>query len=915
MIPGGSPPSVTAPPPGTLLPSPVIPPSAVYAGQQPFPTFNATNWSENPATSVIDAANFPIQNVSEILLNSSTTNTLTTNNLNELTYNGVPIIPGPFPAPSTWSQYPATQTVDLSANTLTNTASILFNSLTTNTLTTNNLNELTYNGNVLATGSTTPATWANYPAVATVDLAGFDLVDVPSGGNFLRMSGNIELNAEATSGEIDLRSAVGTIIGTSLRGSSVVVDKIQSLTGTFGTAGQVLASDGAKIVWVAPSGGATAVGPAGAVQYSDGAGAFQGNAGLTYDGVATLSSVVGANTNLAILNDVTGNMTLSAVNTFDVQTTTGAVNLTSGTTTVITSFADLTLTNVTGDMNLNTPGRLLEDTYSFKLGIVTDGNFGPGGGYGTAGQVLTAVGGPNDCAKWADLPAPVVPTSISQGGGSVAVGTAGEITATAATGQNITIGPATGEFFTDGSTVAIGNGTLAYVEVNNAGNIHLATPNGLGPGGPDILLDNGTGDITVTANLKSIRLQNGNTELFLGNSVDTPPLNGLFLDNARLEYNGLPVTVDGVTSLNSLTGGLSITAGTGISVSAAGSTVQVTAVPDAGLQNALKIVPTATGQVSLPVSWTGIQPSPNTWVPDLTTASPIAGGYNNGWRNFKQVGTSGFPTKVAWYPYNPKYLASLPYTSNPSPTFRKCDLKSVWAVIYTKNRINIQGNIFFNIYTYDITNPPTPPATFTNRFDYNIPQYVTNQGGASIATGIQTLAAGYRYLIYCVDDDKLAPQTTATVAATLLVSGTTYTILTLGTSNFTLAGAAVNAVGCVFVATGPTIGSGSVTQDIITTVAGANLLISGSQVANQTGFLRDPYDIETGIHHISFNTGQIVTGGAPQPADVSLLPVTAIAISTNSGTVTPTLDFTVERIGFSAANGPSSANLAYELTF
>ena len=336
----------------------------------------------------------------------------------------------------------------------------------------------------------------------------------------------------------------------------------------------------------------------------------------------------------------------------------------------------------------------------------------------------------------------------------------------------------------------------------------------------------------------------------------------------------------------------------------------------AGLQNKLRIVPTADGLSPTGVNWTAIAPGPNTWLPDVTTYAPIAGGNNLGWRCTKQVNASGVATKVQWFPYNPYFGQSKPYTMAPTPSFYKNYLKSVYAVIYTKNRINIQGNIFFNIFSYDTTSPPVTNTDFTTRWDYDIGPYVTSLGGTTVSTlGVQTLAAGYRYLIFCEDTPKLPPQTTATVAATALVVGNTYTILTTGTSNFVLAGAAVNTVGCVFVATSSTIGTGTATIDVITVTATGTALLSGMQTPTQTGFLRDPYDIHTDLQHIGFNAGLIVTGGNTQPADINTIPISAIAISTTSSLITPSLDFTVEKIGWSANNGLDDQNVEYTLTF
>jgi len=332
----------------------------------------------------------------------------------------------------------------------------------------------------------------------------------------------------------------------------------------------------------------------------------------------------------------------------------------------------------------------------------------------------------------------------------------------------------------------------------------------------------------------------------------------------------------------------------------------------------MRIVPTATGLVPGVANFTALGPAPNIWIPDATTASPIAGGNNNGWRNFKQVGTSGVATKVQWFPYNPYYGQTLPYLAPPTPAWNKNHLKSLYAVIYTKNRINIQGSLFFNIFSYDTVTPPLVNTAFTTRWDYSIGTYVTSLGGTTLAaTSAQTLAAGYRYLIFCEDLPKLPPQTTATVAHNALVIGTTYTILTVGGSDFTSVGAAVNTVGCVFVATGTNAGAGSgtVTTDVISVTSSGTLLLSGMQTATQTGYLRDPYDIHTDMQHIGFNAGLIVNGGNAIPADINTIPISAIAISTTSGTTTPTLDFTVEKIGWSANNGTDDVNTEYTLTF
>lgn len=334
-----------------------------------------------------------------------------------------------------------------------------------------------------------------------------------------------------------------------------------------------------------------------------------------------------------------------------------------------------------------------------------------------------------------------------------------------------------------------------------------------------------------------------------------------------------------------------------------------------GLQNKLQIVPTLVGQsvTSVYYGGTGGVGSPSSWIPDNTTYQPIADVTNDGWRNFKQVGTSGVGTKVAWYPYNPFYGESLPYTIAPAVPIKKSELQSVWAVITTKNKINVQGTIFFNIFTYDITNPPTSPGnTYTNRFDYSIFNYTTLLGSTANATTAATLNGGFRYLICAVDTLPISPPTLTTVNANAMVTGTTYTILSVGNTNWVAIGAEVATIGCVFVKNAtPGTGNGTGTTEINTSI-----LIANGQYPSQSSQqkLRDPYDIYTDVPHIPFTAVAVATN-TPQPADPSETLVSAIAISSTSSTITPTLDWTVEAVGYSALTSTATVNESYTLRY
>jgi hypothetical protein len=314
---------------------------------------------------------------------------------------------------------------------------------------------------------------------------------------------------------------------------------------------------------------------------------------------------------------------------------------------------------------------------------------------------------------------------------------------------------------------------------------------------------------------------------------------------------------------------------------------------DAGMANRLQIV--SAGNVSSSnITFPSPYGKPSSWIPDAATLSPTNG--NPGWRIFKEVGTTGAATQAQWYIYNPYYGVSPPYTTNPSPTILKKDLQAVWAVITTANKINIQGVFFFNIYTYDIANPPA--GTYNKRYDYSIYNYPTKWGGTT--TGAATLAGGYRYMICAVDTPKDSSQTTATlnISTTQPTAGVRYTILVVGNTNWTAIGAPVATIGCVFTANGTTAtGSGTCTYEVNTSI-----LIGNGISPTQTTFLRDPYDINTSMPHITLNA---VANATPGPVNGSPenLPVSAIVFGTTSGSITPTLDMTIEKVGYTTSSG------------
>ena len=126
----------------------------------------------------------------------------------------------------------------------------------------------------------------------------------------------------------------------------------------------------------------------------------------------------------------------------------------------------------------------------------------------------------------------------------------------------------------------------------------------------------------------------------------------------------------------------------------------------------------------------------------------------------------------------------------------------------------------------------------------------------------------------------------ASVAATALVTGTVYQILTVGTSDFTLVGASANTVGTVFTATGTTTGTG--------TVSGQQGVQKGEQWLDTTGgtYVLKIYDgtawrSESGTF-VDVN-GDTMTGPLILPSGTAAAPALGVG-STDNGLYSPGTD-------------------------
>ena len=248
----------------------------------------------------------------------------------------------------------------------------------------------------------------------------------------------------------------------------------------------------------------------------------------------------------------------------------------------------------------------------------------------------------------------------------------------------------------------------------------------------------------------------------------------------------------------------------------------------------LQAVPTSVGQQTTNVNYTAL-PKPSKYVPD--ESPPIANIVGlPGWRFTKASGGSGGNAKINWYMFNPYYSSTPPFVA-PVPAIKRNALKSVWAIVTTTLPISTQGNIYFNIYTYDYLNPPNSPAFFSNRWSY---QACPN--GLPTTTAIPTLCTNYKYLLYCWD----APKLVSTPASSITI--------TMANGQFP------------------------------------------SQTTSQ--MLKDPLDIYTDLVHVPLGAVSFHTTNTPQPANPLDIFVSGITIESNSGHVNPALDFTVEAFGY-----------------
>ena len=203
----------------------------------------------------------------------------------------------------------------------------------------------------------------NYNGTSRIENAsGFNFIDINETANANSIAiQSFSAQVNVTAGDILGLTALNRVYITSA--SAMAIDIGSSL----GTAGQVLTSDGTFTEWQDPPGG-SAAGVSGAIQFSDGAGGFQGVDGFLFNGTSRITNDLG--TNFIDIDDVAN------VNSIAIQTP-NQVNITAGPVIALNSNEALYLTAGT----------------FFKIEIANS--------TGTAGQILTSDG---TYATWLDPP-------------------------------------------------------------------------------------------------------------------------------------------------------------------------------------------------------------------------------------------------------------------------------------------------------------------------------------------------------------------------------------------------------------------------------------------------------------------------------------------------------------------------------
>ena len=235
-----------------------------------------------------------------------------------------------------------------------------------------------------------------------------------------------------------------------------------------GSSGQYLGSDGSNgVVWSTPptnTGPTGDTGPTGATGADSFVAGPTGDTGATGATGPTGASPTSITDGIGTLGyDGSGNLTTSGTSTISIGD--------ASTTTIDIGYSSLTNMNLgvlggTAQITLPSSGAVVIQGTSVEIDVTTNGLLlGLQSGYGTAGQVLTAVGdGPPGHCDWADIP---IAKQISSAGATLSIDGSGNLSTTAMPG--ITLGD------TSTTAITIGGANLTDLSIGVPGSSPLVS--------------------------------------------------------------------------------------------------------------------------------------------------------------------------------------------------------------------------------------------------------------------------------------------------------------------------------------------------------------------------------------------------------------------------------------------------------
>lgn len=712
-----------------------------------------------------------------------------------------------------WSKFPAISTVDMSGNDITAVGSIVGDGQGTLT----GFTTVTLSGPLTAESATIDgltATTGNFGGRVTtqdlsVDSGAITLVDA-SGSQLLRaIGGDLFFNNEllARAGDIqDIAdwSLYPALANVNVDGKNVTnVSQLTDVSGAFGSAGQLLSSDGSKIKWVTPT-------PAVAVNSLNG-----------QTGAVSLTS---SGSTVAITNPVAGTINL------EVSSGSSASNWANfpAVANVTIPDHDLNMTNAQGGLGSFSTANI---NANVNIGNVQNAPFRPSFNAIVESFNIGSIVSPPTSVSIYSLGGVNINSLVGvslAGGGGISIAGVGGINIAGVGALTVSAGG----ILVTGGGVVVSAGGLAV----NGGGIQIGA-GGLAVTGGDVSIPGGqftmgspsqvsAGQTIYGGNLRLLPSGSTNSALlteFIGSTTFGPTLainnvatingapypppggsaagpagaiqytdgSGAFQGNTGLVYDGISkltnatagnffdindavnsngISMQATSGQVNITAGtqmglssndvLTLTAGTALSVdinnstgtagqvlTATGTGVTTWATPSGGALDLNGLLNKINAFPALPYTTASSStPAANqvatAIVPDgsFPVNVPTVGAVQGGWGFSKANGSAAY---FNWYQYNPRFgapAAPLPYV--------KSKIQSAWALIRPTVNLYLPGLLAINLYSFDDANPPTS-SFFNTRWAYS-----NSTGSVAGATGTN-LYAGYTYLLYANDSPRI----------------------------------------------------------------------------------------------------------------------------------------------------------------